>query len=397
MQQNNTSKSASVLGTPGDLIANIPGILGFFPTESVVFAAMFQERTTTRYTLGPVVRIDVDELHLLTDVGKALEAVDADLIFSFVITEKAASIEIEEIVEELFVTAESGIIDITACWITTGIYSGENYQLAFGPTPDEINSTCTGLSEWEHGRVSPVTQAAATRNMLEHGHLPEINRSDAYAAFDRGNRFLTPEGIGDLSAQAKAMGDDILQAIRNEPDGSAYDAALDEFSNIILRARTPRRRSSVNVLLQRPGLLRDTAAYLTSVLLRDSVLHHCASNPALAADLFMAVAKTFDGAVRSNALCLYALAVINLNLGMKAIPALDAALADNPGHSFSGLLRHGLIEGQFDSMVNACLRGNEMVRKQYSSSPPGILECEEDPDPDGSEPSKSYGSGITSA
>lgn len=111
----------------------------------------------------------------------------------------------------------------------------------------------------------------------------------------------------------------------------------------------------------------------------------------------MAVAKTFDGAVRSNALCLYALAVINLNLGMKAIPALDASLADNPRHSFSGLLRHGLIEGQFDSMVNACLRGNEMVRKQYSSSPPGILECEEDPDPDGSEPSKSYGSGITSA
>lgn len=391
MTQNNTSQSRSLLGTPGDLIANIPGILGFFPAESVVFTAMFREGTGTRFSLGPVVRIDLHELHLLPDVGTALDAVKPDLIFCFAITEKATSVVIEDIVEQLFITAESGIIDITACWITTGIYSGETYQLAFGPAPEELTSTCTGLRDWEHGRVAPVTQAAATQNMLDHGHLPEITRSDAYAAYDRNNRYLTDAGHLDLSAQAKTRGDEILDAIRNDPSGRAYDAALEHFADLMQRARTPRRHDGLVALLQKPGLLRDTGAYLTSVLLRDSILHHCADNPQVAADLFLAAAKTFDDTIRSNALCLYAVAVIKLNLGMKAIPALDASLITSPDHSFSGLLRHGLIEGQFDSMVDACLRGNDMVRKQYSAlttTSTTVEHMEEGSDPDESEPAQ---------
>lgn len=397
MPQNNTPQSTSLLGTPGDLIANIPGILGFFPIESVVFTAMFREGPGARYSLGPVIRIDINELHLLRDVGRAIDSVNPDLIFCFAITEKATGIAIEEVVDTLFTTAEAGTIDITACWITTGIYSGETYQLAFGPAPEELNHTCQGLTDWEHGRIAPVTQAAATQNMLDQGQLPEINRSDAYAAFDRRNRFLTDDDITELAAQAKQRGDDILGAVRNDPSGGAYTAALEEFESILECARAPRHRNSVRALLQRPGLLRDAAAYLTSVLLRDSILHHCVNDPRIAADLFLAVAKTFDGTIRNNALCLYTIAVIKLNLGMKAIPALDASLATDAEHSFSGLLRHGLIDGQFDPIVDACLRGNEMVRAQYS---PGaaksshraisgeIPEMEAGPDLEESEPAE---------
>lgn len=187
------------MGTPGDLIANIPGILGFFPTESIVFAAMFQDGQSTRYNLGPVVRIDVHELDLLPEVGAALQSVEADLIFAFVISEKVTSTAIEKTVDKLFTTAEAGIIDITACWLTAGIYSGENYQLAFGPQPEDLTTTCSTMSQWEHGRVAPVTQAVATRNLLEHGQLPEANRRDAYAAFDRGSPILNEDQIWDLA------------------------------------------------------------------------------------------------------------------------------------------------------------------------------------------------------
>lgn len=384
MPQNNTSQSTSHLETPGDLIANIPGILGFFPAESIIFAAMFQEGQGTRYTLGPVVRIDINELELLDDVGTALQSVEADLIFTFIISEKVTSVAIEQTVEKLFTTAESGVIDITACWLTTGIYSGESYQLAFGPQPDDLNTTYTGMSDWEHGRIAPVTQAVATKNLLEQGHLPEINRRDAYAAFDRGNHSLNEEDIWELALQAKTNGDEILHAIRHHPHGTAFDAALEKFDSIIHSAAAVRADNTINPLQERPDILRDTATFLTSVLLRDAILHYCVIHPETAADLFLAVAKTFDHTIRSNALCLYSLAAIKLNLGMKAIPALDASLATHPEHSFSGLLRHGLIDGQFDSMITACLRGNEMVRNQYSSASMAgeLTEKAEGPDPE---------------
>lgn len=366
MPENNITQSTSVLGTPGDLIANIPGILGFYPTESVVFTVMFREGESTRHTLGPVIRVNIDELDLLPDVGRAIESTDADLIFCFIITENSSDEWVEGIVDMLFSTAESGVIPTTACWITTGIYSGEIYQLAFGPSPEELGAGGRGLLDWEQGRIAPVTGAVATRNLLEHGQLPEATRTDAYAVFDRDNRFLTGDGIRELGAQAQRRGDEILRAIRTDPGGGAFDAALEDFETILDRVTLAGTRSTVATLLRKPGLLRDAAAYLTSVLLRDSILHHSVDNPRVAADLFMAVAKTFDGSIRCNALCLYSLAVIRQNLGMKAIPALDAALATDPDHSFSGLLRHGLADGQFDTMVDACMRGNAMVRAQYS-------------------------------
>lgn len=377
------------MGTPGDLIANIPGILGFFPTESIVFTAMFQEGQSTRYNLGPVVRIDVHELDLLPEVGAALQSVEADLIFAFVISEKVTSTAIEKTVDKLFTTAEAGIIDITACWLTAGIYSGENYQLAFGPQPEDLTTTCSAMSQWEHGRVAPVTQAVATQNLLEHGQLPEANRRDAYAAFDRESPILNEDEIWDLALQAKEWADSTLHGIQYHPHGVAFDAALEEFEQIIQRARSEQAGDRLATLMERPELLRDTASYLTSVLLRDAILHHCACDPDTAADLFLAVAKTFDHTIRANALCLYSLAAIKLNLGMKAIPALDAALASHPEHSFSGLLRHGLLDGQFDSMIYACLRGNEMVRTQYSSKPGRAGEKEEGFNSEGeSEPSQ---------
>ena len=370
MSENNTTQSTSVLGTPGDLIANIPGILGFYPTESVVFTVMFREGDSTRHTLGPVIRVNIDELDLLPDIGRAIESTESDLIFCFIITENPSDEWRERIVDTLFSTAESGTIPITACWITTGIYSGEIYQLAFGPAPEELGGAGGGLPDWEQGRIAPVTGAVATRNLLEHGQLPEATRTDAYAVFDRDNRFLTDDGIRELGAQAQRRGDDLLRAIRNDPDGGAFDAVLEEFESILDRVTLSANRSTVATLLRKPGVLRDAAAYLTSVLLRDSILHHSVDNPRAAADLFMAVAKTFDGSIRCNALCLYSIAVIRQNLGMKAIPALDAALHTDPDHSFSGLLRHGLADGQFDTMVDACMRGNTMVRAQYSPGTP---------------------------
>lgn len=371
MPENNTTQSTSVLGTPGDLIANIPGILGFYPTESVVFTVLFREGKSTRHTLGPVIRVNIDDLDLLPDVGRAIESTDADLIFCFIITENFTDGWVEGIVDTLFSTAESGTIPITACWITTGIYSGEIYQLAFGPSPAELGGPGRGLLDWEEGRIAPVTGAVATRNLLEHGQLPEATRIDAYAAFDRDNRFLTEDGIRELGAQAQRRGEDMLRAIRADPDGSAFDAALEEFKAIIDRVTLSDDSATVATLLRKPGVLGDAAAYLTSVLLRDSILHHSVDNPRVAADLFIAVAKTFDGDIRCNALCLYSIAVIRQNLGMKAIPALDAALSTDPDHSFSGLLRHGLADGQFDTMVDACMRGNTMVRAQYSSGSNG--------------------------
>src|SRR5699024_12624325 len=105
MPENNITQSTSVLGTPGDLIANIPGILGFYPTESVVLTVMFREGESTRHTLGPVVRFNIEGLDLLPDVGRAIESTDADLIFCFIITEDSTDEWVEGSVDTLMSAA----------------------------------------------------------------------------------------------------------------------------------------------------------------------------------------------------------------------------------------------------------------------------------------------------
>lgn len=62
--------SATTLNTPAEIIAAIPGDLGFYPTESSVLIGMQAGQETKNLSLGSVARVD---LHQTPQLGQAAE------------------------------------------------------------------------------------------------------------------------------------------------------------------------------------------------------------------------------------------------------------------------------------------------------------------------------------
>ncbi len=355
------------LHSPGQLLANIPGILGFYPHESLIFVAFHHTPTAHRYTLGPVLRIDLSDLHLLPDVGTALHAADSDLIFAFLVTEEGPARR-QEIIDLLFDAAEAGEPDIQACWVSGGILTGEPYHLGFGPAPGP--GTGEG-STWEHGVIAPVTQAPAMSPLIEQGQLPELTREEAFDHFARFNPALPIEKADQLEDFAARHAEELVRAITKGQDGEQILPALLDDHALLLTELAEGGTSPEDLgveLMADEETLTGTAVLLSDSLLRDALLGESLHRPATAAALFLAVARTFGGQVRANALALYALVALELRLSMRAVPALVAALEEVPGHQLSTLVLQSCRVGAFSEVLAAADRGSRVVRSRYGNT-----------------------------
>ncbi|ANE04200.1 DUF4192 domain-containing protein [Corynebacterium crudilactis] len=368
------NEPTTILQTPGELLANIPGILGFYPSESIVLACMLFEDDTTTLTLGPVIRLDVDDLRLLPDVAQAVESFDPSRIFAFVISQKLRPEVLDDTIDQLLEAAEQGIINLTGCWFTREIISGEPYMLCFGPEPHALEHDDHGISEWEFGRISPIIAAVATQKMLEEGHLPELNRDEAFAMFNRNNSYVPVTKLKKLEKEAQRLAEDIEHKINTDDSGHYFLTVLEVFTHALEKTKklcggVHSSAENIEVLLKEPDLLQTVATYLSGSFLRDAILHLCVDFPREAALLLRAAACTFNGEIRSNALSLYALSAISMGLSMKAMPALEASIATTPRHNLSHLLREGLFNGQTTRLIDACLRGNQQLRDYHVPVP----------------------------
>ena len=80
------------LSSHGDLLANIPGILGFYPQNSLVLAFFERDKDTNSLRLGPLARFDLDGAtqRLTEDRDKFAawsEALDLSAVAAYVITD----------------------------------------------------------------------------------------------------------------------------------------------------------------------------------------------------------------------------------------------------------------------------------------------------------------------
>lgn len=355
--------------TPSHLLANLPGILGFYPRESVVFTAFENTPEPNRFLLGPVLRVDIDDLELLPEVGKSLSGSDFDLIFAFVITDGPKE-AIEAVVEQLFHASESGILDIAACWHTREILTGESYQLAFGPSPEDLAHSLTHPRVWEEGEISSVADAPAMGPLLKTGNLPELHRSEAFDYFNRFNpRFDAPEitALESFAARHATALVDRIQAEAERGRGETISAMLADFAYLLTESADT--EITVAELMNDEEALVTVAVYLSDSLLRDAIMGLAPKHQQATMDLSLAVARTFSGTVRANALCLHAIAAVAADLSMRVVPALSAALRAAPGHTLSSLLLDGAQHGIFRPMLAATVRGAEIVAQRHHASP----------------------------
>ncbi|ALC06110.1 hypothetical protein CDES_08585 [Corynebacterium deserti GIMN1.010] len=364
---NNTD--TTVLESPGGLLANIPGILGFYPTDSVVLACM-TDQEDSQVTLGPLVRFDADNLHQLPDIAHAIDNFNPALIFAFIVSTQLSPAQLDETLDQLYHASESGLLNIAACWYAKEITSGEPYYLCFGPEIFLCEQHSAGETDWEFGRIPPITSAAATQKMLQEGHLPEVNRKEALAVTDTPNPHITTAKATALAKTAAKNATKLTTAIHKDHTSTTFQQAIDDFETLLRTVEATYLDPSthadhLDALLLNTAILEQTATYFSESVLRDAVLHLCVEHARPAALLLLATARTFSGGIRSNAICLYALSLINLDLAMKAVPAVQSSIDANPEHNLSLLIRDGLLVGQTKRIVDACLRGNEQLRYEY--------------------------------
>ena len=159
------STNHSLRTAPGTMIANVPGILGFYPHEAAVVMTVCADGDDG-YMMGPVIRGDLDQIDGLADVIASLEpAAPIELAVAVIVTDDIGSPAARAAQEELFCAADAqGRALLHACWHVPEIVTDAPYTLLFGPHGDEPG--------WRTGRVGNVATSEAMAPHLASGILP---------------------------------------------------------------------------------------------------------------------------------------------------------------------------------------------------------------------------------
>lgn len=355
------------LHDPGHLLANLPAIFGFYPQESLVLAA-FDNVGGSRYRLGPVLRLDLDDEHAFHALHELADGVLSDsctdLVFAFVITRRHQGAELDDAVDRLLELEDYGVMSIDACWTVPEVLRGERYRLLFGPSPLGVDEG----SVWSAGRVADVTGTQSMQPWIAHGALPELSRSDAAARFAPirpGDRPDDPVDAAELE-QWEAFAYRIAASACEEetPEQARWLAAVATDLHLLLE-EIDATGADAEELVDDAETLVVAAVAMAHSELRDIVAASVLGTAGAAAELLLAVARRFRGAIRANALSLHALAMIRRGLPMVATPALTAARTEAPGHTLSGLLLEASRHGLADEVLRCVETGSRDTRRHY--------------------------------
>ena len=352
----------TALSSPGQFAANLPGILGFYPHDSVIFAAFDATGEDNRFRLGPVIRLDLDDLRHLPDVARAFEASGEELIFAFVVTHRGEE-EVDEIVDTLLALVRTAIMPVHACWVTREVLTGEPVRLAFGPAP--VPGVEPWSDVWFDDVVAPVSQSQAMAPLLANGMLPDLNREETFEQFARFNPAFSPAECDQFSDFSHRCSRELLRTLERGEDRiwGSFAGVVEDFG--LLLAEVEEQDLTVADLMADEESLLAVGAMLGNATLRDIIIEDALRRAGPAAALLLAAARTFDGLIRHNALAMYALCALEMKLSMRAMPALSAVLDEDPGHSLSALLLNACRAGAFDTLLGAVREGSRLVRAAH--------------------------------
>lgn len=348
---------------PADLIANVPGILGYFPQESVVFAS-FVQKADDYFALGPILRIDFDKLRYLPDAGAALSAVRPAVTVAVIVTENTDEDVVQEVLNSIETASITGECPVAACWQVSEIYTQAPYDLKFyhPHTTKTLSGVFRKLATspaWIHGEVGAISQAQSTQELLADGFLPELSKDDAYDYFKPAHD-VAASVIQSQTNKAKQYGSVLLEAITEEP-AIVHDNML-RLQAIMQDASQPHWQPTEEDQLY-------LAALLSNKRLRDIYLHELVGNMAAAKAIGLMVARNFKGDVRSNGLCVYALTALVHKPTPRALFALEAALFDTPDHRLAQLVMQVYRKPEQNIDIMEVLEQGSTMTKQFLDVP----------------------------
>ena len=351
---------------PAQTLANIPGVLGYYPHQSIIFVTFRHHRddTHSRWALGPTLRIDIDSLDALPEVGEVLTAEHADVVLAFIIgrfpTQDGTTLD--EVTTTLAQAADTHIVPIDACWHVTTITNNGTYQLRFEQTP---SLTDRGLptAGWCHGRIADIPTAQATQQLLADGDLPELTRDDCFTAFDKAATDPTTwcdraSNVANLAAQL---------AVDAQCCPSQFQAWFTTLETELLRLEQP--------LPTPPGPgadIIDTCAAMFSITrIRDAAINLLLNHDHAARTLALEVARHFDAPIRTEALCVFALCALSRHNTPKALHALMVARAEQPNHTLTRYLLLAYQHELTENLIEKVRDGSTAAAAYYGLTIPG--------------------------
>ena len=347
-----SSNSPALLDVhPGELIANIPGLLGFYPEESLVVQG-FYAKPDGSVEIGPTVRVDLSAELPCTEIDRYLENAQCSFHVGFVITAEATDNPGPEGISgrqhrEWYRSLNEAMVADTpalqACWIVDETRQGANYHLLFDGSAEQES---TGSGCWQRGKVASVTASPAMRPWRQRNELPSLTRSEAFA-------YLLGDDP-DRSKAERAERTHRVQWIADAPGGVLGYAASDAEN---LLAGISHNEVTATELQKEEDILEKVGTWMSRTSLRDEVMEPMVSNPLPAQELLIATARSLTGEPRANALAILAVIFLELGKNLNASQALTEALDEDPGHNLSQLLFAAMSARAEDAALAAIKQG----------------------------------------
>ena len=166
------STYSQTLTSHGDILANIPGILGFYPHNSLVLAFFERNDDTPGLHLGPLARLDLDDaVETLVDNQQQFAALsdrdNADAIIAYVVSSDPSA---ADDLAEFLLSEDSPLPTVLAIIQVPEITSGTGWWTVYQQL---------SLSAPRSGVVSEVAGSLTLQQMiLDTGQLPALSREE---------------------------------------------------------------------------------------------------------------------------------------------------------------------------------------------------------------------------
>lgn len=356
-----TSTENFIVQSPGQLIANIPGALGFYPTESLVLMGF--NKTLGRYTLGPTVRMDIDKIpETMNEVTDTLHQMGCEMLMGFLITTRPEEL-IDAVVTDLYYhRCLRSDLEIVACWHVPQVRTGEEYAIWFGP---EAYSTTDNphWRDWETGRVSSITDSATMTDFVREGRLPDINREESLAPLRDINPHFTVNELMALERTAMDAASDLhsgrgIQSGRGGDERAYALADVPVDVDLLLKECAAKSFADISADWE---ILTTVAMWMSTTCTRDIVMGACIVHAEAAEKVLLAVAQSMHHTARHNALCIYGAVLIARKFSMRTGAVLATVLEEDPDHSLAGLMMQAYRSGLHEWLVDSLVEGSNIA------------------------------------
>lgn len=357
----------STLTTPGQLLANIPGILGFYPTESIVFMALEEDQGT--YSLGPTLRFDINNME--STLVEALTTVDNKhnaVILAFAITADEG-IDLDDVTVEIFKHADTLEAPVAGLWHTREIADGEPWEMmnmeSVGEVPG-IPAFPEIPPAWKYGYIDSIVTAISMEPYIREGRLPGYDRDEAHAPLHMRNPHIDAETLKLTQQQAHHAAAIMYEksTLTNPRYGYGLEQLLKECEEVIFRATTY-GFDAADSCLHDVNVLGYASMTMANTYVRDLTAATYLDHPEETAAIMLAVSQSFTGTIRNNALCIYAAAQIKRGLPMYAGMALSASNDADRTHSLTTLMLQCYLNGLAAQCVGNIYHGSEQARSHH--------------------------------